>query len=83
MLYFHTKNADLGIFWRALGWKIVFYIMVTWFFIAILANFMANWYFCGQFGTFFPILVNCAKRNLATLLGTTRRLGLMGPIKGI
>jgi hypothetical protein len=36
--------------------------------------FMASWYFYCQFGTFFPILVCCTKKNLATL--TRRRLNL-------
>jgi hypothetical protein len=34
---------------------------------AILVCFMAIWYFCGHLGKVSPILVCCAKKNLATL----------------
>jgi hypothetical protein len=32
-----------------------------------LVYFTANWYFLSPFGTLFPILVCCTKKNLATL----------------
>jgi hypothetical protein len=34
---------------------------------------MAIWYICWPFGIFFPVLVCCNKKNLATLLVTARR----------
>jgi hypothetical protein len=33
-----------------------------------LVHFIAIWYILGSFGTFSPVLVCCAKKNLATLL---------------
>jgi hypothetical protein len=31
---------------------------------------MTSWYFLCSFGTFIPVLVSCAKKNLATLFDT-------------
>jgi hypothetical protein len=30
MVYFKTKNTSLGTIWRALGWKILLYVMAIW-----------------------------------------------------
>jgi hypothetical protein len=30
MVYFLTKNPNLGKFWRALNWKMLIYCMATW-----------------------------------------------------
>jgi hypothetical protein len=30
MVYFQTKNPDLGKFWRALQWKMLVYFMDIW-----------------------------------------------------
>jgi hypothetical protein len=30
MVYFQTKNPNLGKFWRALEWKILVYFMTIW-----------------------------------------------------
>jgi hypothetical protein len=30
MVYFKTKNNILGIFWRALEWKMLVYLMIIW-----------------------------------------------------
>jgi hypothetical protein len=35
-----------------------------------LTYFMNIWHIFCSFGTFFPVLVSCPKKNLATLLGT-------------
>jgi hypothetical protein len=32
---------------------------------------MTIWYILYSFGTFFPVLVSCTKKNLATLLSST------------
>jgi hypothetical protein len=48
----------LGKFWRALKLK-------------MLAYFTAIWYICWLFGTFFPVLVYCTKKNLANLPART------------
>jgi hypothetical protein len=62
MVYFQTKNPELGKFWRALDWKILIY------FIAIgsitqLFGIPILWplgTFHGHvFGIFFPVLVCC------------------------
>jgi hypothetical protein len=58
MVYFETKNSNLGIFWRALDWK-------------ILLNFIAVW--CLYFMSiryFISFWVYCIKKNLATLFLT-------------
>jgi hypothetical protein len=38
-----------------------------WYFYGHFVYFLAEWYILGQFGTFFPILVCCTEKNLATL----------------
>jgi hypothetical protein len=45
MIYFQTKNTNLGKFWRALHWK-------------ILVNFMAIWYILVPFGIFYGYLIH-------------------------
>jgi hypothetical protein len=30
MVYFQTKNPNLGKFWRALEWKMIIYYMIIW-----------------------------------------------------
>jgi hypothetical protein len=30
MIYFHTKNPNLGTFWRALEWKMLVYFLANW-----------------------------------------------------
>jgi hypothetical protein len=64
---FQTKNPDLGKFWRALDWKMFINFMATWnilwrfgIFYDHLVHFVFIWYI-------FPVLVSCAKKNLATL----------------
>jgi hypothetical protein len=48
------------------------------YFTAILVYFVAIWYNSWLFGIFFPILVDCTKKNLATLL--TRRILAVGDV---
>jgi hypothetical protein len=45
MVYFPTKNANCGIFWKVFEWKILLYFMVI-------------CYVLGQLGQFFPFLVH-------------------------
>jgi hypothetical protein len=40
---------------------------------------MTMWYVFCSFGNFFPVLVSCTKKNLATLVRVTR-LGDFSPI---
>jgi hypothetical protein len=67
MAHFQTKNTNLGQFWRVLQWK-------------TLVNFMAIWSILQPFGVFlvilyiflvFGILYLGAKKNLATLMGSS------------
>jgi hypothetical protein len=39
--------------------------------------FMTIWYILCSFGTFFPVLVPCTKKNLATLATTEQMLALI------
>jgi hypothetical protein len=70
MVSFQTKNFNLGKFWWALDWKMFIYFMAIW---NILQTF---WIFNDHLVHFvfiwsiFPVLVSCAKKNLATLLGS-------------
>jgi hypothetical protein len=67
MVYFQTKNPNLGKFWRALEWKIVVYFMtICNIFIVIWLNLWpfgivsGHLVYFSHFGMFGPI-------NLATL----------------
>jgi hypothetical protein len=53
MVYFKTKSPNLGIFWRALEWKMLVYFMAIWY------NVWPFGVVCGHFGIFsrFGILV--------------------------
>jgi hypothetical protein len=44
MVYFHTKNPNLGIFWRAKEWNLLVYFLII-------------WYSLWSFGIFSPFLV--------------------------
>jgi hypothetical protein len=61
MVYFQTKNPNLGKFWSALQWN----MLVN--FIAIHMYFTAVWYILWPFWSIFPVLVCCTKKNLATM----------------
>jgi hypothetical protein len=54
-------------FWRAFDWKmwprLIFY--------GRLIYLIAIWYIMCTFGIFFPVLVSCPKKNLATLEGSS------------
>jgi hypothetical protein len=68
MVYFHTKNLIWVFFgrpWDGKFWRIPWPFGIV---IPILVYFMEIRYFHCHFGTFFPILVCCTKKNLATLL---------------
>jgi hypothetical protein len=71
---FQTKKSNLGKFWRVLQWKMLVYFMSIlstlrpWkIFCGHLVYFVAIWYILWSFGVFFPVLVYCTKKNLATL----------------
>jgi hypothetical protein len=70
MVCFQTKNPNLGKFWRALHTLKIGYIGILCpfgQFYADLGYFMTIWYILYSFCTFFPVLVSCTKKNLATL----------------
>jgi hypothetical protein len=74
MVCFQTKSPKLGKFWRALNCKMSIYLMPIWnilrtfgIFYSHLVHFVFIWYILFRF------LVSCNKKNLATLLVTTRR----------
>jgi hypothetical protein len=65
---FKPKNPNLCKFGRALDWKMFIYITAIWnilvtfgIFYDHLVHFLFIWYI-------FPVLVSCAKKNLATLM---------------
>jgi hypothetical protein len=68
MIHFQTKNPILGKFWRALDWQCLYILWTFGIFYGHLGHFMNIWYILCSFGTFFPVLVSCNMKNLATLL---------------
>jgi hypothetical protein len=62
MVDFPTKNPNLGKFRR---------VLQCWFY-GHLVYFTTIWYILWPFGTLFPLLVCCTKKNLATLLQTVK-----------
>jgi hypothetical protein len=62
MIYFQTKNSNLGKFWTAFEWKrLVCYldiwnihITAIWYMLWPLANLVESWYIS-------PVFVNCGK----------------------
>jgi hypothetical protein len=69
MVCFQTKNPNLGKFWIVMQWKMLVYFMDTWSILRSFVIFYGHLVYvvCGIF-VYFPILVFCAKKNLATLL---------------
>jgi hypothetical protein len=62
MVYFHTKNPNLGIFCRASEWKLYVYFMTIW------SIFAAILYILWPLALYFSVVVCCTIKNLATLL---------------
>jgi hypothetical protein len=69
MVCFQTKNPNLGKFLESLAMEDVgiFYIWTLGPLYGLLLYFMDIWYSSWKFGIFFPNLVFCAKKILATL----------------
>jgi hypothetical protein len=57
----------LGKFLKVLQWKMMVYFIAIWSFYGHLVYFTAIWSILWLFGIFFPVLVCCTKKNLATL----------------
>jgi hypothetical protein len=53
MVYFQTKNPNLGKFWRASDWKMLIYFMAVGKFDGHFGYFMTICYILCSFGTFF------------------------------
>jgi hypothetical protein len=69
MIYFQTRNPNLGKFWRFLQWKMLVYFMDIWSIYGRLIYFIAIWHSSWPFCKFFPrYVVCCIKKNLATLV---------------
>jgi hypothetical protein len=64
-IFFETKNPSLGKFRKVSQWKMLEYFMYIWSILRPLDIFL---YILWQFGIFFPVLVCCTEKNLATLL---------------
>jgi hypothetical protein len=67
MVYFQTRNFNLGIFWSALKLKMSVDFVECWeYCAAILYMLWPFSIFCDSL-VFFPVFVYCAKKNLATM----------------
>jgi hypothetical protein len=77
MVYFRTKNPDLGKKWRVLEWKMLVYFMVIWNILWSFGIFYGHLVYLWSFGNvvivgiFYTVLVYCGKKNLATLVTHT------------
>jgi hypothetical protein len=67
MVCFQTKYSYLGKFWRALEWKMLVFFIVIWIILRSFGKFYGHLVMLWKCGTFFFVLVYCAKKNLATL----------------
>jgi hypothetical protein len=68
MVYFQTKNPDLGTFWRILQKKRLVYSMAVWNILGSFGKFCGHLVILWQFGIFPRVLVYCAKKNLTILI---------------
>jgi hypothetical protein len=64
VVYFHTKNPNLGIFWRGLDWKMLVYFTTLW---NILLGLFYGRYSLWSFAIFFLFWYVWTNKNLATL----------------
>jgi hypothetical protein len=71
MVYFQTKNPNLGKFWRVLQWKMLVYFMNILSLVRSFDTFNGYLVFLWQVGMFFSVLVYCINKNLATMVGST------------
>jgi hypothetical protein len=62
---FSKQHPNLGIYQMDLQWRMWTY-------------FLAIWYILWFFGIYFPVLVRCVKKNLATLHGKAECLNYVG-----
>jgi hypothetical protein len=74
MVYFQTKNTNLGKFWKVLQWKMLVYFMAILVFLRPTVVFHGHLYAFVDIWYIFPNLVFCAKKNLATLVKRKKQL---------
>jgi hypothetical protein len=55
MVYFQTKNTNLGKFWRALKWKMLVYVMVIWNILRPFDILYSHLVMLWSFGIFGPV----------------------------
>jgi hypothetical protein len=68
VVYFQTKNPDLGHYLRALKWKRLVCLMAIRKILQTFGIFYGNFANLGAVWYISPILVYCVKKNLATLI---------------
>jgi hypothetical protein len=73
MVYFY-----LGLFWRALQWKMLVHFMTIWNILRSLGVFYGRLVQLWPFGTFFLFWYVCTKKNPATLDSSSKDLTLWG-----
>jgi hypothetical protein len=67
MVYFQTKNPNLGKFLSALDGKMLIYFEAIWNILQTFGIFYGHLLHFVFIWSFFPVLVSCTKNNLATL----------------
>jgi hypothetical protein len=71
--YFSTKNSYLGIFGSALEYKrLVYFEYFEYYSYNHVVCLWSLGIFCGHLVNFFPVLVPCTKKNLATLVSNRK-----------
>jgi hypothetical protein len=76
---FTPKNPNVGKFRRVLRWKMLLYLRPFGLFYDHFVYFAAIWDNLWLFGTFFPPLVCCIKKNLATMI-VTKKMDAVKPM---
>jgi hypothetical protein len=74
MVHFQTKNLNLGKFLIAFEWKMIYTLRQFGISYRHWGYFMTICHILGSFGTFCPVLVSFAKKNLATVRWTRAAL---------
>jgi hypothetical protein len=67
MVCFQTKKSNLGKFWRALEWKSLVHSLVILNILRPFGTFCGHLVILWHIDTFYPDLVHCVEKNLATL----------------
>jgi hypothetical protein len=77
MVSFQTRNPNLGKFWTASDWKKLIFICGHLEYFTDIWDILCPFgmYIMWSFGIFFPVLVCCTEKNLATLPGARASQG--------